>query len=289
MIKKISNYSNTIRSLAASPVKDVYNKFVLPKYTADVFERTIPATNYISDFVPYYYFKEQEINSETISKLSEAQIQQLLKLANKKVEAELPQKVTRFCNLIKDGLDNKFGENNYVFVSIGQSPAVLAEILKLKGIETTICPVSGLSKCNMPDILKNPELHKYFEYLEEIGLSPNKIKNNNKQYVFTDYCLSGKSLSNFEKMLEKNGYKLPNVHFIPLQKIPRMKSKLSFDDKKFVRYFVDKYIHTCRLKNKFSPSFALLAKNLHLVKEFKRLNHVNEDFNMLKFLILIGK
>ncbi len=202
---------------------------------------------------------------------------------------ELVEDAVRATRILKQNLDAKFGIQKYVFVSIGRSPSFLSETLNSMGVETSICPISGLNELlgGIKKLLENENLEKYFEYLKKIGLNPDKIKDSKKTYVFTDYFDSGLSLENFKKLLiYNNRYKMPNVIFTSLQELllPDQKG----EEMNFIEYFISRYLEKMVLKN-FSPSFHLPYDSIHLVENFtesEKKHFSLQYFNMLKFLVL---
>lgn len=258
----------------------------LPPLKQDTFERTASKKEISFEGWPKIFSELNGICSQKMSKLSKAETDYLTELARKSVDQKLVDSVTRFSGILKRGLDAKFNKK-YVFVSIGQSPAVLGEALSTMGVETAICPISKLTDLNnINSVLKNPRLNKYFDYMKKIGLDPEKMKNSGKQYLFIDYTSSGRSLKIFEDLLrhKKAGYNLPNVKFISLQNLIEACKPSNKEELNFISEFLQKYIHKSALKE-YSPIFKLPVQDIHLVQEYRDKTPVNEKFNMLKFLI----
>jgi len=276
--------NNSPRFSTPTLKRDVFEKRTIPKeihfgYNLEASLRTLPKI-----------FKEIDgVTPESFSKMSKAKVKHLSAVANNFVKKELVSDVLKATKILKDNLDKRYGAGKYVFVSIGQSPAVLAEMLSTIGVETAICPISLLSSNIAADkMLKNPDLQKYFEYLKKIGLDPEKIKISGKKYIFTDFFANGASLSNFREVLTdpKCGYDLPNVTFEPLQYLltPNIFIK-NREDEHFMEKFVSQYISNCELKN-YSPIFRLPYENIHLVQEYRDKTPASKSLNMLKFLTL---
>lgn len=259
--------------------RDNLQPLKMSNLTQDVFKKEISFSGNLKLFK-----KLNGVTSENISKLSRKEKAFLTQLASKNVPTEVVDDILKFTKMLKTGLDTKFGKEKYAFVSIGQSPAIFAETLKLMNVETAICPISGLTEADSLElILKNPELGKYFKYLKENGLDFNKIKSSPKQYIFTDYVWSGRSLDRFEYLITKTDNNSPNIKFIPLQSIPYSDSD---EEDIFLGLFKYKYCQSCKLKASYSPSFKLAPENIHRAEDCRDKKGVNETFNMLKFLII---
>lgn len=117
---------------------------------------------------------------------------------------------------VKEKLDKYHGENGYVFVSIGTSPAPLARVLEFMGVETKYLPITGLRPYFEDDKYKQfiGKFSNYQEFLNEQGLGSEQVKNSDKKFLFYDYTFSGQSLDVFKRMMKENfGLNLPNVRF----------------------------------------------------------------------------
>lgn len=117
---------------------------------------------------------------------------------------------------VKKDLDRKYGEGNYVFVSIGTSPSGVARVLEFMGVETKYLPISGLSNFWENDSYKDFSLlfPKYKEFLCEQGISKEKIESSDKTYLFFDYTRTGRSLNIFENIMrEYFGIDCKNVSY----------------------------------------------------------------------------
>ncbi len=253
----------------------------------DTFERTTSKKEISFEGWPKIFSEVGAVTKEAVAKLSKAEMQHLTSVAKSKIDEQLVGDVTRFSQILKRGLDNKFNKN-YVFVSIGQSPAVFGEALSTMGVKTAFCPISNLTNLGgAGSILKNPQLSKYFDYLKKMGLDPEKMKNSGKQYIFVDYSSTGRSLRIFEELLrnKKIGYNLPNVKFVSLQDLMESCKPSSMEEINFMMDFLKNYVHNPRLKD-FSPIFKLPSQDIHLVQQYRDKTPANEKLNMLKFLVL---
>lgn len=95
------------------------------------------------------------------------------------------------CSL-KNKLDKKYGENNYVFVSIGKEPAGVAKALEVMGQDVRYMPESGISNIPIffdinPNSVKNAFSPTYKDYLNDIGINADKIKQDKRHYIFCGY------------------------------------------------------------------------------------------------------
>ena len=112
--------------------------------------------------------------------------------------------------------DEKYGKNNYVFVSIGRSLGLIADCMKALGRNSRTMPISGLhgKKITTKEIVAQPNFKNYTRYLREIGLDKNTISNDGRMYIFTDYCATGNTLEVVQKLLTKRlGVNSDNVTF----------------------------------------------------------------------------
>ena len=146
--------------------------------------------------------------------------------ANMSVQtAQNAETVVNAAKLVKQILDEKYGEGNYVFISVGRSFSTLAKCLEYMGNETRYIPFSGASgiteKSSVQKILHQAGFQKYLDFLDKQGLSAKTVKNSSKYYLFCDYVQTGNSLSTFKKILTDKsvGLQSPNVLFLKLNKI----------------------------------------------------------------------
>lgn len=121
--------------------------------------------------------------------------------------------------IVKKNLEKTFPEG-YVFVSIGNSPDIIAKTLEHQGLDVKYCPISELKieQNDFIDKIKTSSafqrgLEVYKNYLDEIGLSHKKINDSNKKICFVDYTFTGNSLKNFEIMLDSPAIKLNSSKF----------------------------------------------------------------------------
>ena len=97
---------------------------------------------------------------------------------------------------VKTELDKKYGENNYVIISLGRSVSSICELMKFFGVDVKHLPMSGLRRTKFKDIqIDEHSLNVFKEYLNFIGLTKNNLeKNKEKKYILIDYTHYGRSL-----------------------------------------------------------------------------------------------
>jgi len=94
---------------------------------------------------------------------------------------------------IKQIFDKRFGENKYIFVSIGRSPAMIGKVLEHLGVEVKYIPLSG--RPNISELTYNGfHTSRYIKYLKNQGLTAQNLKNSGKTAVFCDYTAFGETL-----------------------------------------------------------------------------------------------
>lgn len=157
-------------------------------------------------------------------------------------------------NCIKDTLNERYGEGNYVVVPIGRSLSSVCKCLGYKIGEDKIkpLPMSGAGRFqNLEEC--DEDLDYLKKYLESIGLSKNEVKNSNKQYIFVDYCSTGGSLRGVKNLFESANMwgPLDNVHFEDVfNLLPPPQPDKNFEDvpsEMFWKNFESDLLH-CRYK-----------------------------------------
>lgn len=182
-----------------------------------------------SSFVSFLHRGKQNAKKPPLSKFSKFDVEEYKSLGwfeKRKIRKELDslkgaEKIanltTAAAEILKEEYDKKYGEGNYVYISIGRSCSSVAKALEYMGIESKIAPMSRLMEIEIDKkkFLENEGLDKYIDFLHNMGLSPKEVKNSGKHYIFQDYTSSGKSLRAFEELMrsEKVGLDLENVHF----------------------------------------------------------------------------
>ncbi|MCI1273406.1 MAG: hypothetical protein LKG27_03110 [Clostridiaceae bacterium] len=106
---------------------------------------------------------------------------------------------------IKSFLDKKYGENNYIFLSLGTSPSTVAKALEFMGVETKYMPGSKLSElyCHHPHFYY--KIKAYAKYMNDLGIERKLLKSRQKKLVCYDFTFSGESLRMFKYMAWHEG------------------------------------------------------------------------------------
>ena len=123
---------------------------------------------------------------------------------------------------IRDELNRRFGEGNYVVISIGQSLSSICKCLGYKIGENDVkqLPMSSAYRFLNMEKCKKEDFDKFRQYLALIGLSKEEVKASEKQYIFMDYCFSRRSLKGVENLFKSKIYgNLDNVQFIDIAEI----------------------------------------------------------------------
>ena len=109
--------------------------------------------------------------------------------------------------IFKKSLDEKYGENNYIFECIGTSPAPIGRFLDFSGIEVHYLPISGLksypTQMNLKFYAKEKGVEEYGKFLSSQGIDKDITKNTDKKILFYDFTETGSSLVAFKNILSK--------------------------------------------------------------------------------------
>ena len=180
-------------------------------------------------------------------RMSETEIKTVKESCSENIQKAAEDNI-KMAQILKKFLDEKLGENRYVFVSIGTSPSCIARVFEFSGIETKYLPISGLGKYSSYERFKNNNPVKSAEYekfLIQQHLSANDIAKSDKTYIFFDYTLSGNSLNNFREIMF-NDFRLHslNVKFRSLNEYLEMLCEK--EDSTFCEEYLDKYLKYSR-------------------------------------------
>ncbi|MCR5266420.1 MAG: hypothetical protein K6E29_07495 [Cyanobacteria bacterium RUI128] len=118
-------------------------------------------------------------------------------------------------NCIKDELNQKFGEGNYIVIPIGRSLSSIGKCLGNKIGDERVKPLPMSRAPRFLDLDKPDSKFEALErtdadfdilkkYLDSIGLSKEEVKKSNKHYIFIDYCNTGRSLAGVKKLFESD-------------------------------------------------------------------------------------
>lgn len=172
---------------------------------------------------------------------------------------------------LKNIFDAKYGENGYVFVAIGRSPAAMAKCMGFLGVESKVMPLSGLSGCmnsTAKTIVQDPYFKKYLKFLDSIGLSSKAVKRSDKKYIFADFCIpdSGSTLRITEKVMKDKAVGLPC-------------EKLKFVD---INQLIEKNIDTIE---KINPHYKASAQD-YIQKSYSEQLKTYSSVDQLHYLML---
>lgn len=152
---------------------------------------------------------------------------------------------------VKEKLDKYHGEGNYVFCSIGTSPTGIARVLEFSGVETKYLPISRLNWLGSVDDWKrySGKFDKYQTFLNEQGLSPNRVANSKKDFLFYDFVQQGMSLIVFEKMMKEHfGLDLPNVGFHNVNYLCQSACAKNIDPPQYSIDYIETYMNGCAIE-----------------------------------------
>ncbi|MBO5949053.1 hypothetical protein J6Q66_09500 [bacterium] len=124
----------------------------------------------------------------------------------------------------KNYLDDKYGKDNYMFISIGTSPSGIGRVLEFSGVETKYLPLTGfrMSLDSLPKWINKYRngVDHYIDFLDSQGINKDLPQKTNKEIIFADFVYSRSTLNNFEYLLEREmNFPLydKNVHILNLE------------------------------------------------------------------------
>lgn len=181
-----------------------------------------------------------EINKQSVQQLSQ-ETKQILRENSPVRLKELAQLNCIGAETIKNHLDNRFGEGNYVILSIGRSISSITKLMEHMGAEVKMLPLSGLRRTGF-ETASEQDLQIYKNFLKDIGLSKEALnKNKDKKYIIMDYAYHGRTINKTEAFLKRDdilgdadnlikmpvyqplGDKYEGVHFDTLLSLNRFK------------------------------------------------------------------
>lgn len=101
----------------------------------------------------------------------------------------------------KKALDERFGEGNYVVITLGRSVSSIGKVLGYLIGDESVKQVPMSRRClfNMHQgsvsRASKEDINFFREYLESIGLTKEAIEKSDKKFIITDYCCTGRSLN----------------------------------------------------------------------------------------------
>ncbi len=157
------------------------------------------------------------------------------------------EKYIKVAKSIKSQLEQRFPEG-FSVVSVGSSPSVLCDILKLENVNVKYLPFS-----RRLGYLYEPYKKDFQKLYKDTGITEDFIKKE-KNIVFLDYTFSGRCLEHI-KSVTKDIYNNPkNTHFLSINK------DLELDDE-----FVDCYLKT---SDNGAFSFVSPLANVEMMKQY---------------------
>ena len=229
-----------------TPVKrvraDGSKKMTLPIRRADVFEMSEDLKNQKQAYG--ILSRNDKFSIDSFRSLSEEENLLLRNVADIDTKTAVNATVDLGVKF-KSFLDDKYGENGYVFVSIGTSPSGIARVMEFSGVETKYLPVTDLTRVSSEeDIDKHDDKYPtYIQFLKQQGLSKEEIDNSGKKYLFYDYTFTGKSLAIFEVLMKnKFGLDSENIEYHSLNKDLMVAGNTIPNFHKNANYYIEEYL-----------------------------------------------
>ncbi len=229
-----------------TPVKrvraDGSKKMTLPIRRADVFEMSEELKNQKQAYG--ILSRNDKFSIDSFRSLSEEENLLLRNVADIDTKTAVNATVDLGVKF-KSFLDDKYGENGYVFVSIGTSPSGIARVMEFSGVETKYLPVTDLTRVSSEeDIDKHDDKYPtYIQFIKQQGLSKEEIDNSGKKYLFYDYTFTGKSLAIFEVLMKnKFGIDSENIEYHSLNKDLMVAGNTIPNFHKNANYYIEEYL-----------------------------------------------
>lgn len=230
---------------------------------------------YISDEVKLrhrsksIFSRSQKFNIDDYKSLSrlEKSVLREVNPISKQVALDSIQVATK----IKQKLDKDYGEGKYVFCCIGTSPSGIARVLEFMGVETKYLPISKLNW--LPNVSAwreySDKFSNYEKFLDEQGISPEKVVNSDKHFLFYDYWQQGMSLIVFEEMMKKHfGLDLPNVSFESVNDLCYRACLENLQEPEYSKRYIQKYMDDMEIEE-FGGVPHLPIENIDKIDECK--------------------
>ena len=243
-------------------------------------------------------FSKENIYKNALSKLNKITKEEYLSLTPKEKEfLRTKIKTKRFAkaielhnyaaNSIKDFMDKKHGENNYVIIPIGRSLSSIGKMLEFKIGKENVknIPMSDMGRFYSTDNLSSIEkfsklkgFDSFKKYLKSIGLTKEIVENSNKNYIIIDYTCSGRSLSAAYSILTSNlllGNTQENIHRIPISRIlPKNNSESIFLDDIFYTHSYKDFSFVKKTNQDFT--------NIEEAADYQKNNKNNKQIEKIK-------
>ena len=189
---------------------------------------------------------------------------------------------------VKEKLDKYYGDEGYVFCSIGTSPAGIARVLEFAGAEVRYFPISRLNWLHSVDDWQkySDKFPKYQDFLAEQGLSSEEVSKSDKKYLFYDFVQQGMSLIVFEKMMKEYfGLNLPNVTFNNVNYLCQSSCAEKIDPPQYSIDYIETYMNGSAIADVCGVPHLDIAE-IDKIDECKQ--YENLQAKMFNFLIIDG-
>ena len=310
--RMLSNVFTPVKSIAkvvCNTVSSAVNKASLPRpLEEDTFQRqammNMDPVQAQKIFNPDLYKEEmdilitlpgRELSKDIFDSLSPKQLKQFTEYVSKKTMPSFSEQLNKnaksvalYGDAFQKGLKALVPDGNIKVISVGQSPAMIAEYLSLKGMDTAICPISSLKYIDDEQIAKISKKDTYFKFLKNFGLDLDNI-DKTKTYVFTDYGITGTSLQRFREIIEPRLPKDTKAIFVTMQDVIKAaEPQMSNSEKMAVRDFSTEYLCNPELKRFYSPIFHLPALGIgHIESIYNAQKNKQGNVNCNKLKVLL--
>ena len=187
------------------PQKNLVTQTALQNTYYPVFRGDNPILNSLKDFSVEEY---NSLSPEELEKIRTEYETTICTNPYRKKKNELIEQLHDVASdLIIDNLNEKYGEDNWVLISLGRSVSSIVKVVGYKVGEDRAkqIPMSKAKKYASFDRIDSlegtQELDEFKDYLSSIGLGVDDVSKSDKHYVLVDYCASGKSLFGAENLL----------------------------------------------------------------------------------------
>lgn len=194
-----------VNSLYQSKLNPLYNRRSISsaqKLSQDCF---VPSFSADKDVVQNVLDSVDKFDVPTYKSMSLKE-KALMRLSTDAHIKKAAKETIKMANILKKELDKKYGKNNYVFVSIGTSPACIGRVFEFSGIETKYLPISDMRENTATNeyISENKEgVEAYKEFLTSQGITKERLDNPDKHILFYDYTSKGTTLRKYKYMLQE--------------------------------------------------------------------------------------
>ena len=138
----------------------------------------------------------------------------------------------------KKTLDKRYGEGNYVVITLGRSVSSIGKVLGYLIGEENVKQVPMSREClfylheGALPVVPSEDINSFAEYLKSIGLTKESVEKSGKKFVITDFCATGFSLKTATQFLKinqllGNSKNIVSVDFLNLIKNKNLNWKLS--------------------------------------------------------------